>query len=599
MNCARKGRRISTPRVAATLAACTLTLVAAPAADAAKPSVIGFGAQPAPGSSEVILGEIDPGGERTEFLADYGLASSQWCAEQPAVETPLGGVGVQVGPLGISIWLGGFGGPPPHSTSPTPLGYSDQEEHAVAVELDELSPGAEYCAELVAFNASGAAASAKIVFDLGAPSVVGTHFVAASNTLQAEIDPAGDATEYQVVYAPLASEWCSSSGARGTPARLGELTPLDFSDDSFHPVSVHLGGLVAGAEYCAAMDAVNEAGSSLGFQVSFRERPTVEGLTPSSGPASGGTTVRIEGENLAGTSAVCFGSTAASIESVAPNEVVVSAPAHAAEQVDVTVTTPAGTSAASEADLFTYEGGTEGGTGQGSTGPTGESGSGGSGGSGAGGGTNGSGGGSGSTGVTAGGVEGPALGKTEQVGGVVEPVTVRLAGSSLFVTLVNGATIPDGSEIDATHGSVVITVVEPDGRTVSAEVHGGRFRIHQDPDGETHFVLTLPLTGCPRTKLPRGSAAATSARRHRRRRPRARYLWVKERGGHWGTNGRYVSTSVEGTTWLTLDQCARSQVIVTEGRVRVRNLVTHRTRTVGTGGHYTAKARRPRHRRRG
>ena len=140
----------------------------------------------------------------------------------------------------------------------------------------------------------------------------------------------------------------------------------------------------------------------------------------------------------------------------------------------------------------------------------------------------------------------------------------------------------------------MITVLTPDGQTVSAEVRGGRFRIHQDPNGETHFILTLPLSGCPRTKLPRGSAAAASARR--RRQPRSRYLWVTEKGGHWGTNGRYVSTSVEGTTWLTLDECTRSVVLVTEGRVRVRNLVTHRTQTVGAGGRYRARARRPSHR---
>ena len=31
------------------------------------------------------------------------------------------------------------------------------------------------------------------------------------------------------------------------------------------------------------------------------------------------------------------------------------------------------------------------------------------------------------------------------------------------MVLTGGATIPDGSEIDATHGSVVVTVLTPDG----------------------------------------------------------------------------------------------------------------------------------------
>jgi len=584
--------------LAAALAACALALATAPAAGAAKPSAIAFGAQPAPGDSEVVLGEIDPGGEPTEFLVAYGLASSHWCAEQPSVKR--GGDDLQLGPLGIWIWLGGLFGMPPHSTPPEPLGYSDEEEHAVAVELGELTPGAEYCARLVAWNGSGGATSGKIVFHVGVPSVRATRFVSASNTLQAEINPAGEATEYLVRYAPLASEWCSTSGTRGTPEQLGEPTPLGASDDAFYPVSIHLGGLVAGAEYCAAMEAVSETGGTLGYQVSFRELPTVESLTPTAGPASGGTTVKIEGENLAGADAVYFGLTAGTIQSAGPDEVVVSSPAQAEGEVDVTVQTPAGTSATSPADLYTYEAG----TGQGSTGPTGPTGEQGSGGSGSGGSgttagagsSNVPGGASGSTGDQPGGGEQPpVLGETVDVGPVEGPVTVRLPGSNVFVMLAKGTTIPDGSEIDATHGKVVITVVEPDGHTVSAEVHGGRFRIRQEPNGETHFVLTLPLSGCPRTKLPRGSAAATSARR-RKHRPRSRYLWVSERGGHWGTNGRYVSTSVEGTTWLTFDECSRSVIVVTEGRVRVRNLVTHRTHKVGAGGRYTARARHHKHR---
>ena len=142
----------------------------------------------------------------------------------------------------LSLWghIGGSGNPPPHVTPATALGFSDREDHAVAVELGELDPGDEYCAQLVAFNASGFAASAKVVFTLGAP--------------------------------------------------------------------------------------------------------TVESLSPASGLVSGGETVTITGENLGGASAVHFGSADASIVRVALDEVVVSSPAHEPGAVDVTVTTPTGTS---------------------------------------------------------------------------------------------------------------------------------------------------------------------------------------------------------------------------------------------------------------
>jgi len=161
---------------------------------------------------------------------------------------------------------------------------------------------------------------------------------------------------------------------------------------------------------------------------------------------------------------------------------------------------------------------------------------------------------------------------------------------------VAAVTLPNGSEVDATNGHVLITVAtRTPGRTVSAGVRGGRFRIVQERggSGETHFVLTLPLTGCPRVSLPRG-AAAVASRHHRRKRrsgPKSRHLWVYEKGGNWGTNGRYVSTSVEGTHWLTQDECVHSRVRVVSGRVSVRDLVRRRSRTLTAGQSYVAVRR--------
>jgi ferric-dicitrate binding protein FerR (iron transport regulator) len=122
-----------------------------------------------------------------------------------------------------------------------------------------------------------------------------------------------------------------------------------------------------------------------------------------------------------------------------------------------------------------------------------------------------------------------------------------------------------------------------------AVAYGGRFVLHQDHTGsyETHFVLSLPLAGCPRVALPRGSAAAAKAKHG----PKSRHLWVSEHGGSWGTNGRYVSTTVQGTRWLTLDECNQSHVQVAEGKVKVRDLVHNKTKPIAAGQHYTAKRR--------
>ncbi len=173
-------------------------------------------------------------------------------------------------------------------------------------------------------------------------------------------------------------------------------------------------------------------------------------------------------------------------------------------------------------------------------------------------------------------------------------VTIRPKGTSTFVPLSGSTSIPDESEVEATNGRVVITVATPKGGTATAEVYGGRFRIHQDSSGETVFILTLPLTGCPRVALPHGSAAALARAGKRQSGPTSRHLWVSESGGSWGTNGRYVSTTVEGTKWLTLDECTKSEVKVTAGKVEVLDLVRKKTKTLTAGHSYVAAAQRGR-----
>jgi hypothetical protein len=184
----------------------------------------------------------------------------------------------------------------------------------------------------------------------------------------------------------------------------------------------------------------------------------------------------------------------------------------------------------------------------------------------------------------------PVLGQAQAVAVVAGIVTVRLKGTSTFVPL-NGATkIPDGSEVDTTNGRVLLTAAAPTG-TATVEPYGGRFVVHQDRGGtdETHLALSLPLTGCSRVPLPHGSPA--SAAMYLRHGSKSRHLWASEHGGSWGTTGRYVSTSVEGTTWLTTDECNRSTVQVTAGVVKVRDLLTNRTRVVTAGKRYVARRR--------
>ena len=86
--------------------------------------------------------------------------------------------------------------------------------------------------------------------------------------------------------------------------------------------------------------------------------PVVTGLSPSSGPGSGGTTVNVEGANLLGATAVSFGSAAGTHLKVnkTGTAVTVISPAHTTGTVDVTVTANGLTSAVSSGDQFTYLG---------------------------------------------------------------------------------------------------------------------------------------------------------------------------------------------------------------------------------------------------
>ncbi len=102
--------------------------------------------------------------------------------------------------------------------------------------------------------------------------------------------------------------------------------------------------------------------------------PAVTAISPTSGPAAGGTVVTITGTGLTGASFVRFGAAPAQFTVDGPTQITATAPAGTGT-VDVTVTTPSGTSPAGAGDQFTYVGGSPGPPGpagpSGPSGPTG------------------------------------------------------------------------------------------------------------------------------------------------------------------------------------------------------------------------------------
>jgi len=87
----------------------------------------------------------------------------------------------------------------------------------------------------------------------------------------------------------------------------------------------------------------------------FETAPTVTAVSPNQGPTTGGTSVTITGTNFIGTTAVKFGANNATSFTInSATQITATSPAGTVGTVDIRVTTPAGTSAISANDQFTY-----------------------------------------------------------------------------------------------------------------------------------------------------------------------------------------------------------------------------------------------------
>lgn len=491
---------------------------------------------------------------------------------------------------------------------------SSEGEYTLKLETAELQPGSEYCLQLRVKNTSTPGETSReeaeeneAFFVAGAPTARTQEQVASTQTtalVKGEVQAAEQETSYWLQYGPASSQWCLTEGTAGKPQGDTEEVTLPAGSKEFEQVHVELTGLSASSEYCARFAAKNESGEAPPAQAAnFTTRAPAIPPSASTAPVTkiGTSSATIEGavnpgytqtEYLAAygleSSPWCASGGAPGSspehESIAATLAAEDAEAHTVK-VEVSALSAAteycaaiiannsvGKSEPAATVSFTTA------SNSGSSQQEGQKGS--------------------------GGVLGeeahkepeakPQVGSQAVVGTVSGTVTVKLKGTNRYAPLGPGTLISDGSEIEATNGRVRLMVSLPDGKTQTAEALGGRFRIEQEANGFTKLVLTLALTGCPRQALPKGSASAASIQRNQ---PLHRHLWVTEKGGKWGTNGRFVSTSVEGTTWLTSDGCKRSTVFVEEGRLKVRNLLTKRTKLLTAGHSYTAKDPRTNHQR--
>jgi hypothetical protein len=182
----------------------------------------------------------------------------------------------------------------------------------------------------------------------GAPSVAtqaATAVTGAAGTLNGTVNPNDFATSYRFEYGTSTS-YGTSVPVPDAPAGSGKL-----SERVDQPIT----GLQPDTTYHYRLVATNGEGTSEGEDRSFATAPpSVTGVQPSTGPSAGGSSVTISGTNLAGVTAVEFGGANAKSFKVESETAIHAVSPAGAGTVDITVTTPAGTSATGAADEYLY-----------------------------------------------------------------------------------------------------------------------------------------------------------------------------------------------------------------------------------------------------
>jgi hypothetical protein len=160
----------------------------------------------------------------------------------------------------------------------------------------------------------------------------------------------------------------------------------------------------------------------------------------------------------------------------------------------------------------------------------------------------------------------PVLSSSADLTPVSGAVLIRLPDAATFTPLSTAINIPLGSTIDATNGTVSLTVALPNGASQTGQFYGGEFVLTQSKNGMT--IATLAggsYAGCP-APTKKGSAMIAASKK----KPASviRQLWGNAHG-NYTTKGRYGSAAVSGTVWLTQDRCDGTYVRVTKDNVIV------------------------------
>lgn len=166
------------------------------------------------------------------------------------------------------------------------------------------------------------------------------------------------------------------------------------------------------------------------------------------------------------------------------------------------------------------------------------------------------------------------------VGGTVR---VEIAGHVGFVRLTGRRSVPVGTLVDTTNGTVTLTSADPNGQTQSGRFFRGVFRIEQSrtAGGLVNLVLR---DNHSRSTCGSGAAQDTAINR------RVLGLLRGTAKGRFRTTGRFAAATVRGTDWGVRDRCDGTLTVVRRGVVVVLDFRLHKTVVVGAGQTYLARA---------
>jgi PKD repeat protein len=146
-----------------------------------------------------------------------------------------------------------------------------------------------------------------------------------------------------------------------------------------------------------------------------------------------------------------------------------------------------------------------------------------------------------------------------------------------------GGTIPYGSKVDVTKGTVTLKTDTGTLAVYGAGVPAAFVLVRGTDRGKP--VVELRLTGGNFNVCGKRKSSVSGAKKPPKT---VRRLWSKGKG-QFRTRGRYAAAVVRGTWWLTADRCDGTLVTVKQGTVQVSDLPHRKTVSVRAGRSYLAK----------